>query len=477
MAVLKLIWLVFLPKRMAGAFRRMAKKLNHSSPLRAPDGVAFPLPSRPCFPILRHVTITSEHLGLSADMSEFSDSYHIRTDDPAKVKQLLRQARLAGIIFGPSGGWLTFIPYEELTAYRRSMVGDAFTVQLSRVLSATVLHYNFSEDHGWSFAVARPGEKLNRFACWWDPEPTIEREQLDLGQLASIANLEALAPLLQGFDATTAHSRRPAYRFAEQLRLPTYKWLSPNLAQHHTDDLIAQGGSKLGTKPPSAAERLQLPPARKIELPRPDLSAREALELITPFVCSFGTAWRVAGLFGGGRLKQDGRLEPGVGVWQFTYMNPEDRSGDAVGVWLFFNGNLSFHGQSATGQVPSGRRGIEPLEGNWLDSSEIAEIVDGEPRPDGIKEDYSLSMSLRPIDGAPLMWEVTRLSVGHPHASGMVRHVLVVDAATGEVVFETLERREHGKAIHARQRRRWEGTEWENIPANGDPAPDSETLH
>jgi hypothetical protein len=30
---------------MAGAFRRLAKKLNHSNPLRAPDGLAFPLPS------------------------------------------------------------------------------------------------------------------------------------------------------------------------------------------------------------------------------------------------------------------------------------------------------------------------------------------------------------------------------------------------------------------------------------------------
>jgi hypothetical protein len=452
----------------------MAEKLK---PLRAPDGVAFPLPSRPRLQILRHVTTAPEHFGLFAAMSEFSDSYHIRTDDPAEVKQRLRQARLAGIIFGPSGGWLTFIPYEELTAYRRSMVGDAFTVQLSRVLSATVLHYNFSEDFGWSFAVARPGQKLNGFKCWWDPEPTIEREQLDLGQLASIANVEALAPLLQRFDATTAHSQRPAYGFAEQLRLPAYKWLSPNLAQHHTDDLIAQGGSKLGTKPPGTAERLQLPPARKITLPRPDLSAREALELIAPFVSRFGTAWRLVGLFGGGRLSQSGRLEPGVGVWQFTYMDPNDRSDDAVEVWLFFNGNLSFHGQSAIGPVTSVRRGIQPLEDNWLDSSEIAEIIYGEPLPHGFNKDYSLSMSLRPIDGAPLMWKVTRLSVGHPHASGMVRHVLVVDAATGGVVFETLERREHGKIIQARQRRRWEGAEWEDVPANGDPAPDSETLH
>jgi hypothetical protein len=441
------------------------------------DGIVFILPSKPWFPILRHVTIASEHFGLFADMSEFSDSYHIRTDDPARAKQRLRQARLAGIIFGPSGGWLTFVPYEELAVYRRSMVGDAFTVQLSHVLSATVLHYNFSEDHGWSFAVARPGEKLNRFACWWDPEPTIEREQLDLGQLASIANVEVLAPLLQGFDATTAQSRRPAYEFGEQLRFPAYKWLSPYLAQHHTDDLITQGGSKLGTKPPSTAERLQLPPARKITLLRPDLSAREALELITPFVGSFSTAWRLVGVFGGGRLKQSGRLEPGVGVWQFTYMDPNNRNDDVIGVWLFFNGNLSFHGQSAIGPVTSVRSGPHPLVGSWLDSSDIAEIIDGEPRPDGIDEDYSLSMALRPVDCAPLVWEATRLSVGHPQGSGTVRHVLVVDAATGGVVFETLERREHGKIIQARQRRRWEGGAWEDIPADGVLAADSETLH
>jgi hypothetical protein len=58
-----------------------------------------------------------------------------------------------------------------------------------------------------------------------------------------------------------------------------------------------------------------------------------------------------------------------------------------------------------------------------------------------------------------------------------VRHVLVVDAATGGVVFETLERREHGEITEARQRRRWEGAEWEDIPANGDRSADSETLH
>jgi hypothetical protein len=45
MAVSTLISLTFRSKRMARVVRRMVKKLNHSNPLRTPDGVAFPLPS------------------------------------------------------------------------------------------------------------------------------------------------------------------------------------------------------------------------------------------------------------------------------------------------------------------------------------------------------------------------------------------------------------------------------------------------
>jgi hypothetical protein len=45
MALLRLKRLAFLPKRMAGLFRRMAKNVNDSNPLRTSDGVPFPLPS------------------------------------------------------------------------------------------------------------------------------------------------------------------------------------------------------------------------------------------------------------------------------------------------------------------------------------------------------------------------------------------------------------------------------------------------
>jgi hypothetical protein len=45
MAVPTLISLTFWSKRMALASQWMAKKFKHSNPLRAPDGVAFILPS------------------------------------------------------------------------------------------------------------------------------------------------------------------------------------------------------------------------------------------------------------------------------------------------------------------------------------------------------------------------------------------------------------------------------------------------
>jgi len=302
----------------------------------------------------------------------------------------------------------------------------------------------------------------------------IEREQLNLEQLASLTDVQVLAPLLGVFDAAAARSRCPAYEFAEQLRLPAYKWLSPHLAQHHTDDLVAQGGSKLGTKPRSMEARLQLPPMRKLALPRPDLSVREAFELITPFVRRFGSAWHLVRLFGG-NLKQAGRLELRNGNWQFTYADPNGSSGDTVVVSLVFNGNLAFHAQSAVGAMASGRHATQSVGPDWLDSTDIAEIVLGEPRPEGIDEDYSLSMSLRPLEGAPLMWEVTRLSMGHPPGARPVRHVLAVDAATGAVVFETHEVRE-GRSIRTRLRRRWEGAEWEDMPASGDLPSDPETT-
>jgi hypothetical protein len=251
------------------------------------------------------------------------------------------------------------------------------------------------------------------------------------------------------------------------LRLPAYKWLSPRLAQEHTEDMIRQGGRDLGGKPPTAAERLELPSRRTIELPRPDLSAREALDLVTPLVRGLSTAWRLQSVFGGGRLQRSGRLEPGFGLWQLRYTGPDDPDGDTLSVSLYFNGNLTFEGQPTFGPTTSDRGELQFLEVNWRDSSEIADIVAAEPVPDGIEDDHSISMSLRPIVGAPLVWEVRRTSVSRSSVPTMASHVFAVDAVSGAVLVETFDLRENGKVVEARQRRRFEGGDWQSLSTSG----------
>src|SRR5262249_5948569 len=146
---------------------------------------------------------------------------------------------------------------------------------------------------------------------------------------------DLLEPLLRSFDPDGAADVQPAYRFAQMLGLPAYKWLSPELAQDHTDDLLGQGGRKLGTKPPDAAKRLPLPPNRQLALPQPYLSAREALDLICPFMAQFKPPWCLTMLSSSGSIEPDGR-----GIWQARWRDGE--SGDMVQVALLGDGRLIF---------------------------------------------------------------------------------------------------------------------------------------
>jgi hypothetical protein len=395
-----------------------------------------------------------QRAGQNLPMSEFSVSYHIRADDPREVQQKLRHAKLSGIVFGPANGWLTFVPYANAAAFKNSD-GPRFADQLCRLTGQAVLHYYYAEDHGWTFALARADAPLIQYACWWDPAPTLERDQLDVRALAKFAPLDALEPLLRSFDRTAAAEAQPASRFAELLGLPAYQWLSPALAQSHTEDLLGQGGRKLGTKPPSTAVRLQVPPNRKVSLARSDLSGREALDIIRTFMTRFQAPWHVAGLATYGVIQPDGR-----GVWRVTYRRGE--SGDLIGVSLWGDGRLAFHGDSVPDHLLAHlvARALR-LPDVWLDSTDIAEIVARLPIPDGLVRPRVGLMALRSSSDAPLLWNVhfqgDRGSEGE-FASWNV----YVDAATGEVPLQTLNRRV-GYVITPARRRIRDG-DWEDLP-------------
>lgn len=331
-------------------------------------------------------------------MSEFSVSYHVRLGEGHDVPGLLRQAKLSGIIFGPANGWLTFVPYANLARYQKAD-GPRFAEYLSGLTGLTVLHYCFAEDHGWQFAIARNDRPLIQFACWWDPVRAVERDQFDALALASLPGSDSLEPLLRSFDQKEAMDAQPAYRFAELLALPAYKWLSPELVQEQTQDLLDQGGRKLGTKPASAATRLRLPPNRQVALPRPHLSAREALDCIELFVADFKPPWSLTMLSTYGFRLPDGR-----GIWQARWRYGD--SGETVQAVLMQDGRLSFKAETTPTPATDALMKAMHLPERWLDSTDIAKIVADLPVPEGFAGASLGAMTLRSLDGHPHVWEI-----------------------------------------------------------------------
>jgi hypothetical protein len=186
-------------------------------------------------------------------MSEFSISFHIRLDSIQDVEARLLNAGLNGLIFGPANGWMTFVPYGGANPFEYANI-DWFAENLGKLIGCTVLGYCFGEDHGWMFSMARADQPLVKFACWWDPTAptTIERDQFDASALEPYVSSDRLEPVLREFDQISAAREQPAYRFAQLLGLPAYKWLSPHLVQEDTQEFLAHGGREIGTKPPGA---------------------------------------------------------------------------------------------------------------------------------------------------------------------------------------------------------------------------------
>jgi hypothetical protein len=389
-------------------------------------------------------------------MSEYSISYHIRVGDSLEVQKLLRQAKFSGVTFGPANGWLTFVPYADSARYRNAD-GPRFAVYLCKLTGLAILYYCYAEDHGWTFALARADCPLVQFACWWDPRPSVERDQFDPLALAPFVASELLEPLLRSFDHNEAFDAQPAYRFAELLGLPAYQWLSPELAQNHTDDLLAQGGRKLGTKPAGAATRLRLPPNRKIELPQPYLSGREALDLIVPFMAGFKPPWRLTMLTTQGFCLPDGR-----GVWQARWRYGD--SGDMVWVALLKDGRLSFSAHTVPSHLAHLLQKAMELPERWLDSTDIAPIVERLPVPNGFTKLSSLPaiMMLRSFNDLPLAWAI-HFSGYRGGAESFASWDIYIDAVSGDVMAEHLGRLEGSQIVPARQRRK--GGDWEDLTA------------
>ena len=153
-------------------------------------------------------------------MSEFSESYHLRTSDTNAAIELLKRAGRKGYVFPAADGWVTFVAEEN------TFEPDPAVIAANQGL---LLHYVSAEDHGWSFSLfENTGEKC-RFNCQWENEVEIDPSRYSpeaLGLLGLKFDAEELTRIVSLDTIEGVFADAPAPRFAELMRLPRHDWLS-----------------------------------------------------------------------------------------------------------------------------------------------------------------------------------------------------------------------------------------------------------
>lgn len=165
-------------------------------------------------------------------MSEFSASYHLKSNDRTKAVELIKCSGNRGFVFEETNGWVTFV-----------IEGPAFDISESVILCnpGIIVHYIFAEDHGWELRVFHKDELVFEYKCDWTDEAVMEKELCDISiiqelianQGNSIHNVEEL------FDTTDFDfGESPAYRLATKLGLVHFEWLSADNMEDRLDEVV-----------------------------------------------------------------------------------------------------------------------------------------------------------------------------------------------------------------------------------------------
>ena len=161
-------------------------------------------------------------------MSEFSQSYHLATDDRDEAVRVLEGAGIRGFIFPPETGWTTFVAEPQEAGEIDERIVSANT--------GTLLHYAHAEDHGWDLSIYSGTQRLSHYECRWEMDVEVRDEELDLdvvfttaqqhGSSATIEELQTLLHPKSVSDIIDFVGGTPADKVADALALPFYSWIS-----------------------------------------------------------------------------------------------------------------------------------------------------------------------------------------------------------------------------------------------------------
>lgn len=154
-------------------------------------------------------------------MSEFSDSFHLRTDDPEDAIELLRRAKVPGFVFPPAFGFVSFVCPRDKRFYQQVLGANL----------GLLVDYSFAADHGcWVNLYERDVKVGNLSAAFEEERSRFDREAfIDIG-LVDPQGAEAIAEWVREAHDPSKRSRETDHLVAKKLRLPQFSWLSYHYA-------------------------------------------------------------------------------------------------------------------------------------------------------------------------------------------------------------------------------------------------------
>jgi len=193
-----------------------------------------------------------------------------------------------------------------------------------------------------------------------------------------------------------------------------------------------------------------------VDLPRPDLSAREAVELIHAHAVHSQPNWEGCVVSSEGAADKSGRLVPEIGGWLVIY-SPAS-SANLIRATLYAGGNIVLRQSIAVDEPPP----LFQLDTRWIDSTVAAEIICQEPLVEGMEDNFGFSLSLQAVPDLGLFWQLTRHCFERA-ANCALSHQFAVDASLGEIAAEVVQRISPRGVVQRRRRDRLNGGDWQNF--------------
>lgn len=156
-------------------------------------------------------------------MSEFSESYHLRSERVEDAVEILRRAKRKGFVYQPINGWVTFLAEEGNFEPDERIVATA---------NHPLLHYVSAEDHGWCFTLFDRTKVASAYRCDWDNDITVDDSRYSRETLqrfvpsADAALLDDFAQRLHPKDFDEVFGAEPSKLFARAVGLQHYDWLA-----------------------------------------------------------------------------------------------------------------------------------------------------------------------------------------------------------------------------------------------------------